>query len=97
FLLGVVARRQEYEEEGRVCMRGDGDPVLYDHDGGEQGRGDRPQTDAAEGELADVVPDAEREEDRDFRVATQRRSEPVKHLVLPPQRACRSGWPARPA
>ena len=40
-------------------MRGDGDPELPDHDGSEQGRGDRPQTDAAEGELADVVPDAE--------------------------------------
>ena len=40
------------------------------------------QPDATEGELAEVVPEAEREEDRDLRVLAQRRDEPVKHSAL---------------
>jgi hypothetical protein len=43
---------------------------MPDDDRGEKRGGHRPQADALEGERAEVVPEGEREEDRDLRVLT---------------------------
>ena len=75
----VADGEQEHEERKRLEGLRDGDPDLPDQDAGQQGGGDRPQADTLERELAEVVPEAEREEDRDLGVLTQRREEPVDH------------------
>src|SRR5262249_2542423 len=87
----VADREQEHEEHRRLQRRRDRDPQLTDDDGGKEGRGDRAQADALEGERAEVVPEAKRQEDRDLRIATQRLREPLKHVGL------RSSGPKEPA
>ena len=70
----VADGEQEHQEDGRLEGLRDRDPDLSDQDAGEQRGGDRPEADALEGELAEVVPDGEREKDRDLRVLAQRRA-----------------------
>ena len=78
----VADGEEEHEEDRRLEGLRDGDPDLSDQDPGQQRRGDRPQADAPELELAEVEPDREREEDRDLRVLAQRVEEPADHLPL---------------
>ena len=78
----VAHGEQEHEEHGRLERLRDRDPDLTDDDAGQQGGGDRPQPDASEGELAEVVPEGEREEDRDLGIGPQRSEEPVDHGAL---------------
>ena len=78
----VADREQEHQEDRRLEGLVDGDPDLPDDDTGQQRRRDRPEADALEGELAEVVADRQREKDGDLRVLFQRRSEPIKHDLL---------------
>jgi hypothetical protein len=80
---GVADGEQEHEEHRRLERLGDGDPDLPDQHAGQERRGDRPQADALEREPAEVIADAEREEDRDLGVLLQCCEEPVNHDVLP--------------
>ena len=54
----VADREQEHEEHRRLERLRDGDPDLSDQDTGQERRRDRPQTDALEGELPEVVANA---------------------------------------
>src|SRR5262249_57128150 len=64
----VADCKQEHQEDCRLEGLRDRDPDLPDKNAGQEGGGDRSETDAFEGELAEVVPEREREEDRDLRV-----------------------------
>src|SRR4029077_2832951 len=77
---GVADGEQEHQEHGRLQWLRNGDPDLSDHDRGQQGGRDRSQTDALKGELPEVVPEGEREKDRDLRVLAQRGKKPLNHL-----------------
>ena len=61
---------------------GDRDADLPDDDRREQGRCHRPETDPLEGEAPEIVPEAEREEDRDLRILTQGGEEPLNQVAL---------------
>jgi hypothetical protein len=62
----------------------DRDADLPDHHRGNQGGGHGAEADPLVGEFAEVVPEAEREKNRDFGVLLQRGEEPVDHgLSLP--------------
>src|SRR5262249_61332293 len=78
----VADGEQEDQEEGRLDVWRDRDAELPDHDGGQQGGGNRTQADAAERELAHVVSDTEGEEERDLGIGPERLGKPLKHIGL---------------
>src|SRR4029079_15234969 len=100
----VTDGEQEHQEHSRLERLVDRDPDLSDQDAGQEGRSERSQADALEGELAKVVADGKCEEDRDLRALLQRREKPINHdvssvcqvsgaLLLVSDTTC---WPPRP-
>ena len=79
----VADGEQEHQEKHRLERTADRDPELSDDDRRNQRRGHRPETKSLVGERAEVIPEGQRQEDGDLRIAAKRLHEPVNHDVIP--------------
>ena len=77
----VADREQEHQEEDRLERTAYRDSKLADDHRCNQRRGHRSQTKTFVGEGAEVVPERQRQEDGDLRIAAKRLHEPIDHDV----------------